>query len=297
MPRATKDAVRARGSLAIDPKTNDGAWESPPERVCAWDEDETTLAIQAARHLPRAPLAVLGPGIDPDTFRMALDVPAAFTANDPMGVAMGLSGPVLAVGSPPGTMSAVAALVDEGEGPAPAAPRDVSPPPHMVPVLRAMQEARRVPPTERVPDSPMGAYVPLGTWLEDLPARLRLVAQRCEGCARVLYPPRGACPACRGRAFSPVELPREAEVYAATRIGRGGAPSEFALEQMQVGAYWVAVVAWPDHGVRVTARLAGFDERAPEIGQRVVPIVRRLFEQEGTVRYGVKFGPGDPGRS
>lgn len=287
--RHVKDAVRARGALAIDPKTNDGAWESPPERVTAWDEDNTTLAIDAASRLPRAPLAVLGPGIDLETFRVALDVPHAFTANDPMGVAMGLSGPVLAVGCPPGTMSAVAALVDAGEGSGPREPRDVSPPPRMVPVLRALQEARRVPPPERVPDSPMGAYVPMGTWVEDLPARLRLVAQRCDGCGRTLYPPRGACPACRGRAFSPLQLPPEAELYAATRIGRGGAPSEFALEQMQVGAYWVGVVSWPEQGVRVTARLAGFDERAPAIGQKVVPLVRRLFEQEGAVRYGVKF--------
>lgn len=295
MPRTVKDAVRARGALAIDPKTNDGAWESPPERVCAWDEDATTLAIDAAqalrakRDLPRAPVAVLGPGIDLETFRVALDVPSLFTANDPMGVAMGLSGPVLAVGCPPGTMSAVAALVDEGEGPAPAAPRDVGPPPRMVHVLRALQENRRVPPAERIPDSPMGAYVPQGTWVEDLPARLRLLAQRCDGCARVLYPPRGACPACRGRAFTAVELPREAEVYAATRIGRGGAPSEFALEQVQTGAYWVGVVSWPGHGVRVTARLSGFEDQPPAIGQKVAPVVRRLFEQEGAVRYGAKF--------
>ena len=291
MKRVVKEAVRARGSLAIDPKTNDGAWESPPERVCAWDEDNTTLAVEAARHLPHAPVAILGPGIDVETFRVALDVPTAYAANDPMGVAMGLSGPVLAVGCPPGTMSAVAALVDAGEGAGPSAPRDVGPAPRMVPVLRALQEARRVPPPERVPDSPMGAYVPLGTWVEDLPARLRLVAQRCEGCGRTLYPPRGACPACRGRAFAPVQLPREAEVYAATRIGRGGAPSEFALEQMQVGAYWVAVLDWPRQGVRVTARLAGFDEHPPAIGQRVAPVLRRLFDQEGVTRYGVKFAP------
>jgi uncharacterized OB-fold protein len=78
-------------------------------------------------------------------------------------------------------------------------------------------------------------------------------------------------------------------VYAATRIGRGGAPSEFALEQAQVGAFWVGVVEWPEHGVRVTARLSGFEEDAPVIGQRVRAVVRRLFAQEGRVRYGTKF--------
>lgn len=289
MARSVKQAFRARGALAVDPKTLDG--ETFPERIAAWDEDATTLAIDAARRLPRAPVAIVGPGIDLATFRLALDAPTVFTANDPMGVALGLQGPAWAVGCPPGTASAIAALVDEGAGPAPEAPQDVGPAPRMVPALRALQESRRVPPAEPVPDSPMGAYVPLGTWLEDLPARLRLLAQRCAACARVMYPPRGACPACRGRAFETLELPQEAEVYAATRIGRGGAPSEFALEQAQVGAYWVGVVEWPGHGVRVTARLSGFDEAAPAIGQKVHAVVRRLFDQEGATRYGVKFAP------
>ncbi|HWH09091.1 MAG TPA: zinc ribbon domain-containing protein [Candidatus Thermoplasmatota archaeon] len=292
MPRVVVQAARARGSLAVDPKTDEGQWAGAPERVLAWDEDETTLAIEAAAALPRAPRAVVGPGIDAEALRVALDLPAPpVTASDPMAVALGATGPVLAVGCPPGTLSAVAALVDDGEGPGVAAPRDVGHAPRMVSALRALQESRRVPPAEDVPDSPMGAYVPWGTWLEDLPARLRLVAQRCAACGRAAYPPRGACPACRGRSFEDAPLAREAVVHAATRIGRGGAPSEFALEQAQVGAYWVAVVEWPAEGVKVAARLAGYGEEGPAIGDRVRPVVRRLFTQEGRVRYGVKFAP------
>lgn len=278
---------RARGALAVDPKSAEG--ESWAERVLAWDEDETTLAIDAASHLPHAPVAVVGPGIDAETFRVALDVPRVLGASDPMAVARSMSGPVWAVGAPPGTASVVAALVDASSAPEPAAPTDVSSSPRMVSAMRALQESRRVPPQEPVPDSPMGAYVPWGTWAEDLPARLRLVAQRCAACGRTMYPPRGACPECRGRAFAPVQLPPRALVYAATRIGRGGAPSEFALEQAQVGAYWVAVVEWPHEKVRVTARLSGYDEQGPAIGDIVRPVVRRLFEQEGRTRYGVKF--------
>jgi hypothetical protein len=285
--RHVKEAVRARGALAVDPKSAEG--ESWPERVLAWDEDETTLAIDAASHLPKASTAIVGPGIDVETFRVALDVAHVFSANDPMGVAKTMSGPVWAVGCPPGTASAVAALVVDDAGEDPKAPRDVGAAPRMVSALRALAESRRVPPAEEMPDSPMGAYVPWGTWIEDLPARLRLLAQRCEACSRAQYPPRATCAACRGRAFAPVALPPEARVYAATRIGRGGAPSEFALEQAQVGAYWVAVVEWPEQQVRVTARLWGYDEDAPAIGAPVRGVVRRLFEQEGRVRYGVKF--------
>ena len=286
--RIVVHAARARGSLAVDPKGGEAT--GLPERFAAWDEDRTTLAVEAARAIPRAPVAFVGPGIDVETFRVALDVPTVHVASDPMALAKAVEGPALAVGCPDDA-TAIAAFVDAHAGPEAAAPRDVSPPPRMVGALRARQEARRVPPAEPIPDGPMGAYVPQGTWLEDLPARLRLVAQRCVACRRVLYPPRGACPQCRGRSFEDAPLPREAVVHAATHIGRGGAPSEFALEQAQVGAYWVAVVEWPEHGVKVTARLAGYDEAGPAIGDRVRPVVRRLFEQEGKVRYGVKFAP------
>jgi uncharacterized OB-fold protein len=298
VPRIVVDAVRALGSLSV---ANDADTTRPAgrvgvgdgaERALAWDEDETTLAIEAARHLPATPAAVVGPGIDAEVLRVALDLPVApVTASDPMAVAKGMRGPVWAVGCPPGTASAIAALVDDREGADVAAPRDVSPPPRAVSPLRALQESRRVPPAEPIPDSPMGAYVPWGTWMEDLPARLRLVAQRCKTCGRAQYPPRAACVQCRSRVFGGVELPREALVYAATRIGRGGAPSEFALEQAQTGDYWMGVVEWPEPGVRVTARLSGYAEEAPRIGDRVRPVVRRLFQQEGRTRYGTKFEP------
>lgn len=290
MARGAIQAVRARGSLAVDPKTvEEGA--SWPERMLAWDEDETTLAIEAARHLPRAPVAVVGQGVDADAFRVALELPTVLSAGDPLAVATAMTGAVIAVGCPPGTNGAVATLVGDAPTGTQASPREVGPPPRMVPAMRALQESRAVPPAEPMPDVPMGAYVPWGTWNEDLPARLRLVAQRCTSCHKTVYPPRAACPACRGASFAPVPLPREAKIYAMTRIGRGGAPSEFALEQAQVGAFWVGIVEWPDEKVRVIARLAGFDEAGPSIGQTVEPVVRRLFVQEGRTRYGTKFAP------
>ena len=288
MARGVVDAVRARGSLAVDPQTiEDGA--SWPERILAWDEDETTLAIEAASHLPRASVAVVGPGIDAETFRVARDVALVFTASDPMAIAKSMTGAVLAVGCPPGTHSAIAALVDEARGAVGSGPRDISPAPRMISAMRALQESRVVPPSEPMPDTPMGAYVPLGTWNEDLAARLRLVAQRCVACKRVQYPPRGACVSCRGSEFEDVQLPRDAKVYTMTRIGRGGAPSEFALEQAQVGAFWVGIVEWPAQDLRVIARLAGYDEQGPAIGDAVRATVRRLFVQEGRARYGIKF--------
>ncbi len=291
MARRIVDAARAMGSLSVDPKTSD---DPVPERALAWDEDLTTLAIEAASHLRYhdARHVLASPKLDAATLAAALDIKIPIrTIADPMAASADLDGPTLLLGGDEAW--AVACLVEGPPGPVEQAgpPRSVAPRPRMVSALRALQESRRVPPAEEIPDSPMGAYVPQGTWVEDLPARLRLVAQRCRSCGRTLYPPRGACPACRDRAFDDVTLPHEAELYAATRIGRGGAPSEFALEQAQVGAYWVGVVAWPGQGVKVTARLADVGEDAPPIGAKLRPVVRRLFDQEGRTRYGLKFGP------
>jgi uncharacterized OB-fold protein len=291
--RKIVDAARTMGSLAVDPKT---AEDGPvPERSLAWDEDLTTLAIDAASHVRHheARHVLASPKLDAATLAVALDLKVPIrTIADPMAAAADLDGLTLLLGGDDAW--AVACLVDGPHGPVDqggAPPRNVAPRPRMVSALRALQESRRVPPAESIPDSPMGAYVPEGTWVEDLPARLRLVAQRCRGCGKTLYPPRGACPACRGRAFDAVELPHEAELYSATRIGRGGAPSEFALEQAQTGAYWVAVVAWPAQGVKLTARLADVGDEAPPIGAKLRPVVRRLFQQEGKTRYGLKFAP------
>jgi len=292
MGRKIVDAARAVGSLAVDPKTSD---EPVPERALAWDEDLTTLAIEAASHVRHheAKLVLASRKLDAATIQVALDIKVPIRSlADPMAAAADHDGPTLLLGGEDAW--AVACLVDGPRGPVDqggSAPRHVGPKPRLVSALRALQESRRVPPPEEIPDSPMGAYVPQGTWIEDLPARLRLLAQRCQSCQRVQYPPRGACVACRGRAFDEVMLPPEAELYAATRIGRGGAPSEFALEQAQVGAYWVGIVSWPAQGVRVTARLADLGDDGLAIGAKLRPVVRRLFDQEGKTRYGLKFRP------
>jgi hypothetical protein len=76
-------------------------------------------------------------------------------------------------------------------------------------------------------------------------------------------------------------------VLAWTTIGVGAAPSEFARLQDAVGAYHVVLVAIPEGrtvGIATSAQ-------APQVGQRVRPVLRRLFRQQGVWRYGVKFAP------
>ncbi len=134
-----------------------------------------------------------------------------------------------------------------------------------------------------------GAYVSLPTYRAERKARFRLVGERCVKCGRVHFPPRESCLACGGRTWEDVPLARTGSVYTFTIIGRSAAPSEF-LEQALAGDYATAVVELDD-GPRVTAMLTDVDPKTVKIGQRVRMAFRRLYTQEGVVRYGFKFAP------
>ncbi len=139
-----------------------------------------------------------------------------------------------------------------------------------------------------------GAYVSPAAWEETLEARLTLAASRCRDCGAVRHPPRDACPDCGGAALSKFSARPAGAVYAVTRIGRGGAPSEFALQQQLVGEYAVAVIDMAD-SFRIVAQVSGADPQTTRIGDAVHLRLRRLFEQEGRVRYGLKAVPSAPG--
>lgn len=48
----------------------------------------------------------------------------------------------------------------------------------------------------------------------------RLCSTRCAACGRIAYPPRGHCPACRGRSVEWVPIGEGATLYAFTTQGR-----------------------------------------------------------------------------
>ena len=135
-----------------------------------------------------------------------------------------------------------------------------------------------------------GAYVSPAQWEETLEARLGLIGSRCTACGKVRHPPREACPDCGAAQLETFRARPQGEIYALTRIGRGSAPSEFARQQALVGEFAVAIVDLVD-GLRVVAQVAGADPRSVRIGDYVELSPRRLFEQEGRVRYGLKAIP------
>ncbi|QHS17716.1 3-hydroxy-3-methylglutaryl CoA synthase [haloarchaeon 3A1-DGR] len=139
-----------------------------------------------------------------------------------------------------------------------------------------------------------GAHVSLPNWQNSLDQRYRLVAGRCPECGGVTFPPTGACRECHERVtFEEFEAPRTGTVRAVTVIGQGGAPPEFAGHQQRDGAYGVAIVdlGAGDDEITLPGQLTDADPNAVEVGDTVTATVRRIYEQEGVPRYGVKFVP------
>ncbi|WP_435116219.1 zinc ribbon domain-containing protein [Halolamina sp. C58] len=140
-----------------------------------------------------------------------------------------------------------------------------------------------------------GAYVSVPSWQRTTPQRHRLVAGRCPDCGALNFPPEGACRDCHTRTeeYEPVELPGEGRVEATTTIAQGGAPPEFAEQQSRSGPFVSAIVALdgPDGGsVSVPSQVLA-DNTEVEIGTRVAATIRRVYTQEGVIRYGFKLRP------
>ncbi|WP_338729240.1 3-oxoacyl-[acyl-carrier-protein] synthase III C-terminal domain-containing protein [Haladaptatus sp. DJG-WS-42] len=144
-------------------------------------------------------------------------------------------------------------------------------------------------------DSPAGggAYVSMPAWHQSLPQRHRLVAGECVECGALAFPPEGACDECGSLGtFEDVQLPGTGTVEAVTRIGQGGAPPEFAVQQAQSGDFGITIVAFEYDGKAVSApaQVAYGDL---SVGDEVTAIIRRIYTQEGVTRYGFKVRPAD----
>lgn len=137
----------------------------------------------------------------------------------------------------------------------------------------------------------MGAHVSVPTYQRSLPQRLRLEGSRCAGCEQIQFPPLPQCPVCSGRRLEPFRLSGQGSILAVTQVMGAGAPPEFAEQVRRDGAYYVAIVGLVE-GPKITAQLTGFD-RPPVIGEPVVAVVRRLYDEEGVIRYGFKFRPAE----
>jgi uncharacterized OB-fold protein len=87
----------------------------------------------------------------------------------------------------------------------------------------------------------------------------RLVIQRCDGCAKHVFYPRVACPACASTALRWTEPAGTGVVYSATTVRR---PAE------EGGDYNISLVDL-DEGVRLMSRVDGLAPDQVRIGMRV----------------------------
>lgn len=138
----------------------------------------------------------------------------------------------------------------------------------------------------------MSSYISLPLYAASIDARLRLVAGRSPSTGELAYPPRTVGTLTGAQDFQPEPLSGRGTVYSFTVIARGGAPAEFDDQQTMTGTIVVGVIELAE-GPRVIGQIVDADPATLAIGTPVVARVRRLYDQEGILRYGLKFAP-DP---
>lgn len=133
-----------------------------------------------------------------------------------------------------------------------------------------------------------GAYVSQSQYLEGGTARLSLASQSFEG--QIIWPP-------RQMDSSGNRLPREegllsdrATVESWTKLSAAGAPSEFSLRAPILGGIQTLLVKF-DEGPRGVFLVCDDVDYSPTIGDQVEFGVRRIYAQEGLIRYGLKAIP------
>ena len=135
----------------------------------------------------------------------------------------------------------------------------------------------------------MGANISIPMYQRTVPQRYRLTAAKCRSCGGVNFPPQGACQHCLTLSdFDMTPLSGRGVVYAFTVISAGGAPPEFARQAQMTGDYVVAIGRL-EEGPKIVGQLVGTTEVTT--GMPVVVTIRKIYEQEGVVRYGFKFRP------
>ena len=136
----------------------------------------------------------------------------------------------------------------------------------------------------------MTSYISLPQYAASIDERLRIIGGKCTSCNQIAYPQRPVCTECGHVNFEKIPLSGEGTLYTYTVIAGGGAPSEFDDEQIMTGDVLCGVVELKE-GPRIMVRLADVKPDQLEIGMKVKAVVRRLYDQEGVLRYGAKFIP------
>ncbi len=135
------------------------------------------------------------------------------------------------------------------------------------------------------------AHVSIPMYWRTIPQRYRMVGLKCKKCGSVNFPPKGVCKYCNDSSdFDEVKLSGKGTVHTYVLIGAGGAPPEFAEQEKAGGSYPVAIVEL-EEGPKVIGQIADADVKSVKIGMPVTTELRKVYNEEGVIRYGFKFVP------
>lgn len=135
------------------------------------------------------------------------------------------------------------------------------------------------------------AHVSIPMYWRTIPQRYRMIGQKCKKCGSMNFPPKGVCKSCNASSeFEAVGLSGKGTVHTFVLIGAGGAPPEFAEQEKAGGSYPVAIVEL-EEGPKVIGQIADTDPKQVSIGMKVSTELRKVYNEEGVIRYGFKFVP------
>jgi uncharacterized OB-fold protein len=135
------------------------------------------------------------------------------------------------------------------------------------------------------------AYVSIPTYSRSIPQRYALIAAKCKSCGAINLPLAAYCLKCgKILEYEPQKLSGRGKIYCFTTISRGGSPPEFSAQQNLIGSYPVAVVEL-NEGPRIVAQMTDCKAEDLKIGLEVESTFRRIYDDDGMIRYGVKFRP------
>tara|TARA_B100001094_G_scaffold305380_1_gene335158 strand:- start:401 stop:1249 length:849 start_codon:yes stop_codon:yes gene_type:complete len=133
-----------------------------------------------------------------------------------------------------------------------------------------------------------GAYVSKSQYLEGARARLSLASQKVS--SGIIWPPRQLDSSGQRIPSESQPLTGEASVESWTKLSAAGAPSEFSLRAPILGGIQTLLVRF-EQGPRGVFLVCDDVDYSPSIGDKVEFSVRRIYGQEGVIRYGLKALP------
>ncbi|MDA0842637.1 MAG: hypothetical protein O3B67_01595 [archaeon] len=147
----------------------------------------------------------------------------------------------------------------------------------------AMREAWRM---EMEPTNiSQGAYVSRAQYEESMKARLGMMGQSSDD--GFIWPPRQRDKEGTVVTGSPVEIGTGGTIHSWTTLSAAGAPSEFALRAPLLGGITSALVDL-NSGPRGVFLLVDDEDCPLDFGIEVELVVRRIYAQDGFIRYGRK---------